>query len=71
MDVSDGITIIHTPGHTRGHICLLYSPREKVNAVLFTGDHIALFETDPSALTGHFDFNWFDVKLQRGSIRAL
>lgn len=30
----EGVTVIHTPGHSAGSVCLLYEP----NQVLFTGD---------------------------------
>jgi glyoxylase-like metal-dependent hydrolase (beta-lactamase superfamily II) len=35
--IGDDVLILHTPGHTRGHLCLLYTP----DRVLFTGDHLA------------------------------
>lgn len=35
-DEIDDLVIIHTPGHTEGHLCFLYK-----NKFLFTGDHIA------------------------------
>ncbi len=36
IELGDGLTIIPTPGHTRGHAVLLYRER-----FLFTGDHLA------------------------------
>ena len=36
IDLGDGVLMIPTPGHTRGHVVFLY--REKF---LFTGDHLA------------------------------
>jgi glyoxylase-like metal-dependent hydrolase (beta-lactamase superfamily II)/ferredoxin len=36
LDLGDGIVMIPTPGHTRGHVVFLY--RDKY---LFTGDHLA------------------------------
>ncbi|KAF3658804.1 hypothetical protein FXO37_14265 [Capsicum annuum] len=38
--LSDDVTLVHTPGHTEGSVCLLYKPRN----VLFTGDHFAMGE---------------------------
>jgi glyoxylase-like metal-dependent hydrolase (beta-lactamase superfamily II)/ferredoxin len=40
IDLGDGIVMIPTPGHTRGHAVFLY--REKF---LFTGDHLAWSES--------------------------
>ncbi|HUO83656.1 MAG TPA: MBL fold metallo-hydrolase [Thermoanaerobaculia bacterium] len=35
VDLGDGLTLIPTPGHTRGHVVYLYRDR-----FLFTGDHL-------------------------------
>lgn len=57
--------VIYTPGHTRGHTCLLY--RDKY---LFTGDHFCWLKG-----RGEFgafeDYCWFDWEMQKQSILKL
>ena len=38
IDVAGGLEVIHTPGHTAGHVCLLW---KKDRGLLFTGDAAA------------------------------
>ncbi|HEX2062335.1 MAG TPA: MBL fold metallo-hydrolase [Thermoanaerobaculia bacterium] len=40
LDLGDGVVMIPTPGHTRGHVVFLYR-----NRYLFTGDHLAWSES--------------------------
>lgn len=57
----ENITVIHTPGHTPGHVCLL------CDGVLFAGDAIVTGETfriSPQILT-------HDMKAARESVRKL
>ncbi len=59
------LTIIPTPGHTQGSMCLLHGSK-----YLFTGDHLA-----HSARLGHlYAFRsacWFDWRIQIDSVRRL
>ncbi len=57
-----GFTIIHTPGHTPGHICLLW------NEYLFTGD---LFQANAGAFSETPHVFTADVPTSRMSIRAI
>jgi glyoxylase-like metal-dependent hydrolase (beta-lactamase superfamily II) len=58
-DEMNGFKVIHTPGHTPGHICLLYGK------YLFSGDLLratpGAFEETPHLFTG-------DVQLARASV---
>ncbi|KAI3918722.1 hypothetical protein MKX01_042042 [Papaver californicum] len=56
--------LIHTPGHTRGSVCLLYKPLK----VLFAGDHIS---KDQSELFIGEQYNQQSVPLQLESVRKL
>lgn len=47
------IRVIHTPGHTAGHICL----HDPVNEVLFTGDHLMPVTNCGLGLGGSSDTN--------------
>lgn len=40
---SADIEMVHTPGHTKGHVVLLYRGEgdEEQNSACFTGDHLA------------------------------
>ncbi|KAK1262764.1 hypothetical protein QJS04_geneDACA019556 [Acorus gramineus] len=50
-DIGTHFELIHTPGHTRGSVCLFYKPLK----VLFTGDHLA--NTPESTLTISEEYN--------------
>ncbi len=58
-------TVIPTPGHTRGHIVLLY--RKKY---LFTGDHLA-FDRDTKRLEGFREHCWYSWQEQAKSMEKL
>ena len=47
LDVGGGLRILHTPGHTPGHVALLHED----SGVLVTGDSIANY-------TGRFSYGW-------------
>lgn len=51
----DAPVIIYTPGHTKGHLCLLYKKK-----FLFTGDHIAYSKTlnQLVAFRKHCQYSW-------------
>ena len=51
--LSDEFLLIPTPGHTKGHMVLLYK-----NQYLFTGDHLA-FDRDNKQLEAFDDFCWY------------
>ena len=60
-----GLLVIPTPGHTRGHACLLY--RDKY---LFTGDHLA-WSPARKALTAFRTACWYSWPAQTRSMRRL
>lgn len=62
------IDLIFTPGHTRGHVCLLY---KKGKGVLFSGDHLGGSESSGLELSANTDFNWYSVKIQLESVQKL
>lgn len=64
-DLSDQFKVIFTPGHTRGHICLLYD-----NQFLFSGDHIA-FDRESQELESFRDYCWYSWQEQIKSIAKL
>ena len=57
--------IIVTPGHTRGHMVLLYK-----NQVLFTGDHLS-YDVDEDTLYAHEGHCWYDWQEQIKSMKRL
>ncbi len=59
------LLIIPVPGHTKGHIVLLYK-----NKFLFTGDHLAWSE-DLHHLAAFHDFCWYSWSEQIKSMRKL
>ena len=59
------LVIIPTPGHTRGHMCLLY--RDKF---LFTGDHLA-WSPEEQTLTAFRDVCWYSWPEQTRSMARL
>src|SRR5262245_16522701 len=59
------LTLIPTPGHTPGSVCLLY--RDKY---LFSGDHIA-YSPKRDSVHAFADACWYDWKIQRESVLAL
>jgi glyoxylase-like metal-dependent hydrolase (beta-lactamase superfamily II) len=57
-DAVDGLRVIHTPGHTPGHICLLHTD----SGVLLTGDAVI------NPLFVRYPFEWFCTDL--AAVRA-
>ncbi|MCD7455941.1 hypothetical protein HAX54_030228 [Datura stramonium] len=62
--LGDDVTLVHTPGHTEGSVCLLYKPRK----VLFTGDHFAMGEL---GWTIYERYNKFSVPKQLNSVKLM
>jgi glyoxylase-like metal-dependent hydrolase (beta-lactamase superfamily II)/ferredoxin len=58
------LTVIPTPGHTRGH-CVLHA-----GDYLFSGDHLA-WNTERQALDAHRNVCWYDWPLQLRSVARL
>ncbi|MFL6208886.1 MAG: MBL fold metallo-hydrolase [Pyrinomonadaceae bacterium] len=65
IKLDDELTIIPTPGHTRGHMVLLY--RDKY---LFTGDHLA-WSPERAALTAFRSVCWYSWAEQTRSMARL
>jgi len=65
VDLTDDLTIIPTPGHTEGSMCLLFDEK-----YLFTGDHLA-FSPPLGHLYAFKDACWFDWDRQRDSMARL
>ncbi|CAH1418980.1 unnamed protein product [Lactuca virosa] len=62
--LNDDIQLIHTPGHTEGSVSLFYKPLK----VLFTGDHLAIGETE---LAISEIYNFYSVAIQLDSVAML
>jgi glyoxylase-like metal-dependent hydrolase (beta-lactamase superfamily II) len=60
-----GLTLIPVPGHTRGHMCVLYQ-----DCFLFTGDHLA-WDEDEEGLTAFHDYCWYSWPEQIRSMEKL
>jgi glyoxylase-like metal-dependent hydrolase (beta-lactamase superfamily II)/ferredoxin len=58
------VTVIPTPGHTRGH-CVLHH-----RTYLFSGDHLA-WDRDRARLSAHPDVCWYDWRTQLRSVEKL
>jgi glyoxylase-like metal-dependent hydrolase (beta-lactamase superfamily II)/ferredoxin len=65
VPLADDFLAIPTPGHTRGHVALLYR-----NRFLFTGDHLA-WDRGRQTLTAHRDYCWYSWPDQVDSLRKL
>jgi glyoxylase-like metal-dependent hydrolase (beta-lactamase superfamily II) len=65
VELDSELVIIPTPGHTRGHMCLLYR-----NKYLFTGDHLA-WSTEEQRLTAFRDACWYSWPEQTRSMSRL
>jgi glyoxylase-like metal-dependent hydrolase (beta-lactamase superfamily II)/ferredoxin len=63
--LADDLVAIPVPGHTRGHMCLLY--REKF---LFTGDHLA-WDDEDEMLYAFRDYCWYSWAEQTHSMEKL
>lgn len=65
IGLADGIVAIPTPGHTKGHCCLLVD-----NRFLFTGDHLA-YDRHEQRLTAFRDYCWHSWDRQIESMERL
>lgn len=63
--IDDKFLAIPVPGHTRGHMVLLYD-----NKALFTGDHLEL-DLQAGKLSAFRDFCWYSWKKQTESMALL
>ncbi|GAX82961.1 hypothetical protein CEUSTIGMA_g10388.t1 [Chlamydomonas eustigma] len=68
----DAITLIFTPGHTQGHVCL-FDPSDQA---LLSGDHLSQVDSAPDGTLGaplhvYTDFNWYSMPKQLSSIDKL
>jgi glyoxylase-like metal-dependent hydrolase (beta-lactamase superfamily II)/ferredoxin len=63
--LDDDLTLIPTPGHTRGHQVLLYDDK-----VLFTGDHLA-WSPERQTLIAHRNYCWDSWFTQTRSMERL
>ena len=59
------VTLHLTPGHTKGHLCLLFQ-----NRFLFTGDHLA-WDRHNRELEAFRDYCWHSWSLQKTSMSRL
>jgi glyoxylase-like metal-dependent hydrolase (beta-lactamase superfamily II) len=65
-DGGDDIQIIHTPGHTSHHLCLLSRPHK----ALCTGDHLCAHEepapggVEEGRVEVSSQFNWYNFEKQ-------
>lgn len=64
--LAKGFTLIHTPGHTTGSLCLLH----KASKSLFSGDHI-FYSVMSNGLGASRQFCSYDWEVQRKSILRL
>lgn len=65
VHITPEFLVIPTPGHTRGHCCLLYS-----NKFLFTGDHLA-WDRDTECLDASPHYCWYSWPNQVESVKRL
>jgi glyoxylase-like metal-dependent hydrolase (beta-lactamase superfamily II)/ferredoxin len=65
VELAPGLLAIPTPGHTAGHMVLLYR-----NRYLFTGDHLA-WDRDAKQLIAFRDYCWHSWTQQRQSLARL
>ena len=69
-EIAPGLTAVHTPGHSRGHLCFLASgDLTGGDGVLFTGDHLA-FSGRLGRLDGFARYGW-NLQKQVESIQLL
>lgn len=65
VKVSPDFLVIPTPGHTRGHCCLLFG-----NQFLFTGDHLD-WDREANRLDASRDYCWYSWPQQVESVAKL
>ena len=65
FQIDEDLLVIPTPGHTRGHMVLLYK-----NKFLFTGDHLA-WSPARDSLTAFRSVNWYSWPEQTRSMEKL
>lgn len=60
------VTIIHTPGHTAGSLCVRFDTGRE--AVMFTGDHVS-YNAETYKLDGFAEFNHGNLDVQKESLK--
>ncbi|HEY2413869.1 MAG TPA: MBL fold metallo-hydrolase [Pirellulaceae bacterium] len=70
VEIAPDFLAIPTPGHTAGHIALLYNNPDGQNRYLFTGDHLA-WDRDQQRLTAFRDYCWDSWPKQKESLAKL
>ena len=60
-DGGDDVELIFTPGHTSGHVVLLYKPDQ----VICTGDHLSAGYTPEEELFVYKKYNWHSFPGER------
>ncbi len=65
VEIEEDFLVIPTPGHTRGHICLLYRGK-----FLFTGDHLA-WSRRRKRLVAFRDYCWYSWEELKASMLRL
>ena len=65
IDFAQDFKIIQTPGHTRGHMVLLYKDQ-----VLFSGDHLS-YDSESKRLNAHEAHCWYSWSEQVKSLERL
>ena len=65
VELSPGVLVIPTPGHTEGHCCLLVDQQ-----FLFTGDHLE-WSRDRKRLSASRDYCWYSWERQTESMAHL
>ncbi|MBX9667902.1 MAG: MBL fold metallo-hydrolase [Candidatus Obscuribacterales bacterium] len=65
FEAGTAFSIIHTPGHTRGHMVLLYKDK-----FLFTGDHL-YYNRGKKHLDAFKDYCWYSWEEQTASMEKL
>lgn len=64
-DFANDVKIIFTPGHTQGHLSLLYQ-----NRFLFTGDHL-FYSADQNKVYASKSVSWYSWNVQLSSLEKL
>lgn len=64
-ELDSELKVIFTPGHTQGHLCLLYKGQ-----YLFTGDHL-FYSPERDRIYASQGVSWYSWELQKESVKKL